>query len=176
MHWHMRGADKPQVARLSLLVFGVLLPVTLIVVCIVDVNTCPAPTAPKYVPTFPTPLPHVRLPTGSIRKVCPTPLDSERRTYLSGLCYNCHGRQGKGDDNQYLASIGRQPADHTDVRKMQQLTDWEFFLALRDGVKDERGWLTMPPWESVFSAAQMWDVIAYVRRLPLAEEVAPRHP
>jgi hypothetical protein len=87
-----------------------------------------------------------------------------------------------------MASIGHQPADHTDVRKMQKLTDWEFFLALKDGVKDERGWLTMPPWESVLSAAQMWDVIAYVRHLPLAEppsglpaappagEVAPRRP
>jgi mono/diheme cytochrome c family protein len=85
------------------------------------------------------------------------------------LCYNCHGRQGKGDNNEYMASIGHQPADHTDLHKMQKLTDWEFFVALRDGVKDKRGWLTMPPWESVLSAAEMWDVIAYVRRLPLAE-------
>jgi mono/diheme cytochrome c family protein len=97
-----------------------------------------------------------------------------RRSILNGeriyqrLCYNCHGRQGKGDNNDYMASIGHQPADHTDVHNMQKLTDWEFFLALKDGVKDERGWLTMPPWESVLSAADMWDVIAYVRRLPLA--------
>jgi hypothetical protein len=68
-----------------------------------------------------------------------------------------------------MASIGHQPADHTDIRKMQKLSDWAFFLALKEGVKDERGWLTMPPWQSVLSVTEMWDVIAYVRRLPLAE-------
>jgi len=51
---------------------------------------------------------------------------------------------------------------------MQKLSDWEFFLALKDGVKDKRGWLTMPPWESVLTPTEMWDVIAYVRRLSLA--------
>jgi mono/diheme cytochrome c family protein len=67
-----------------------------------------------------------------------------------------------------MASIGHKPADHTDLAKMQQLSNGEFFLALRDGVKDDRGWLTMPPWASVLTPTEMWDVIAYVRRLPLA--------
>ena len=161
---------NPTLARLSLLVFGVLLPVTFIVVRILTPVPAPPPPPPQVAPLPQHLLPQVPLPTGS---------DPEsvalRRSILNGeriyqrLCYNCHGRQGKGDNNAYMASIGHQPADHTDVRKMQQLTDWEFFLALRDGVKDKRGWLTMPPWESVLSAAQMWDVIAYVRRLPLAE-------
>jgi mono/diheme cytochrome c family protein len=84
------------------------------------------------------------------------------------LCYYCHGRQGKGDNNAYMESIGHKPADHTDLAKMQKLSDWEFFLALRDGVKDERGWFTMPPWASVLTPAEMWDVILYVRHLPSA--------
>lgn len=84
-----------------------------------------------------------------------------------GLCYHCHGRQGKGDRNEYMASMGHQPADHTDLHAMQQLSDEEFFRILRDGVKDKRGWLTMPPWASVLTATEMWDVIRYVRRLPL---------
>jgi mono/diheme cytochrome c family protein len=161
---------NPRLARLSLLVFGVLLPVTLIVIWSVTPAPAPPLPPPKVAPLPQHLLPQVPLPTGS---------DPEsavlRRSILNGeriyqrLCYNCHGRQGKGDNNEYMASIGHQPADHTDLRKMQQLNDWEFFVALRDGVKDERGWLTMPPWESVLSAAEMWDVIAYVRRLPLAE-------
>jgi mono/diheme cytochrome c family protein len=180
---------NPRLARLSLLVFGVLLPVTFIVVRMLTPAPAPPPPRPQVAPIPQHLLPQVPLPTGS---------DPEsvalRRSLLNGeriyqrLCYNCHGRQGKGDNNAYMASIGHQPADHTDVRKMQKLTDWEFFLALKDGVKDERGWLTMPPWESVLSAAQMWDVIAYVRHLPLAEppsglpaatpagEEAPRRP
>jgi mono/diheme cytochrome c family protein len=68
-----------------------------------------------------------------------------------------------------MESIGHKPADHTDLGAMQRLSDAEFFLALRDGVKDQRGWFTMPPWASVLTLTEMWDVIAYVRRLPLAE-------
>jgi mono/diheme cytochrome c family protein len=114
-------------------------------------------------------MPQVPLPTGSDPAAV-----ALRQSLLNGeriyqrLCYNCHGRQGKGDNNAYMESIGHPPADHTDLRKMQKLSDWDFFLALRDGVKDERGWLTMPPWESVMTASEMWDVIRYVRHLPLA--------
>jgi mono/diheme cytochrome c family protein len=112
-------------------------------------------------------LPQISLPTGD---------DPEsvalRRTIRQGeriyqqLCYNCHGRQGKGDRNPYMESVGHRPADHTDVQAMQKLSDWEFFLALRDGVTDKRGWFTMPPWQSVLTPEAMWAVIAYVRRLP----------
>jgi mono/diheme cytochrome c family protein len=161
---------NPRLARLNLLVFGLLLPVTLIIVWIMTPTPAPPPPRPQVALLPQHLLPQVPLPTGT---------DPEsvalRRAILHGeriyqrLCYNCHGRQGKGDNNAYMASIGHQPADHTDVRQMQQLSDGEFFLALKNGVKDERGWLTMPPWESVLSAAEMWDVIAYVRRLPLAE-------
>jgi mono/diheme cytochrome c family protein len=180
---------NPKLARLSLLVFGLLLPVTFIVVRLLTPAAVPPPPHPQVALIPQHLLPQVPLPTGAD----PASV-ALRRSILNGeriyqrLCYNCHGRQGKGDNNEYMASIGHQPADHTDVQKMQQLSDWEFFLALKDGVKDERGWLTMPPWESVLSAAQMWDVIAYVRRLPLAESpsgpaadavsgaVAPRRP
>lgn len=149
--------------------FGALLPVALVMLW----PTRPAPVPPSPPPRVaPIPqhlLPKVRLPTGN---------DSEsvalRRSIRNGeriyqrLCYNCHGRQGKGDANPYMESIGHKPVDHSDLAKMQKLSDWEFFLALRDGVKDKRGWLTMPPWESVLTSAEMWDVIAYVRRLPPA--------
>jgi len=71
-----------------------------------------------------------------------------------------------------MESIGHKPADHTDLTAMQRLSDTEFFLALRDGVRDKRGWFTMPPWASVLTPTEMWDVITYVRRLPLAESPA----
>jgi mono/diheme cytochrome c family protein len=167
-------------ARITLLVFGLLLPVALVVVWIAT----PAPELPPPRPQTP-PFPQNLLP-----KV-PLPPESDpasaalRRSILNGeriyqrLCYNCHGRQGKGENNPYMESIGHKPADHTDLASMQKLSDWEFFLALRDGVKDKRGWLTMPPWESVLTPAEMWDVIAYVRRLPLAkpqQQRSPLHP
>ena len=163
--------------RISFLVFGLLLPVVLVVVWVVTPTPEPLPPPPRVAPLPQHLLPQVPFPTGA---------DPEsialRRAILNGervyqrLCYNCHGRQGKGDNNDYMASIGHQPADHTDLAKMQQLSDREFFLALRDGVKDERGWLTMPPWESVLTPAEMWDVIAYVRRLPLATPPSSQPP
>jgi mono/diheme cytochrome c family protein len=155
---------------LSLAFFGPLVLVALVVVWH-DAPPPIPPTSPSQTATAPPPLlPKVALPSGS---------DSEsvalRRAIRNGeriyqrLCYHCHGRQGQGNNNAYMESVGHKPADHTDLAKMQKLNDWEFFLALRDGVKDERGWLTMPPWESVLTPAEMWDVITYVRRLPLAD-------
>lgn len=125
---------------------------------------------PQGVPTPPAALlPNVSLPSGSDPESVALrhAIRNGERIYQQ-LCYYCHGRQGKGDTNAYMESIGHKPADHTDLAKMQKLSDWEFFLALRDGVKDERGWFTMPPWASVLTPAEMWDVITYVRRLPSA--------
>ena len=154
-------------ARLITVLCGLLCALALVVWLVTPV---PQPTAPPV-----TPLPQLRLPQVPL----PTGADPEnvalRGAILNGeriyqrLCYNCHGRQGKGDNNEYMESIGHKPADHTDLTAMQRLSDAEFFLALRDGVKDKRGWFTMPPWTSVLTAAEMWDVITYVRRLPLAE-------
>ena len=163
------------IAFVTLLVFGLLFPATLVVVWIVTPPPPPPPPPPPRVAPIPQHLlPKVTLPTGSDPETV-----ALRRSILNGeriyqrLCYNCHGRQGKGDANPYMESVGHKPADHSDVAKMQKLSDWEFFLALRDGVKDKRGWLTMPPWESVLTPAEMWDVIAYVRRLPPATPPDP---
>jgi mono/diheme cytochrome c family protein len=155
--------------RLMLLTFGLLLPMTLIAVWIITPAPEPPVPRPQIAPLPQHLLPKVPLPTGNDAASV-----ALRGSILNGeriyqrLCYNCHGRQGKGDNNAYMDSIGHKPADHTDLAKMQQLTDRELFAAIRDGVKDERGWLTMPPWESLLTPADMWDVIVYVRRLPLA--------
>jgi mono/diheme cytochrome c family protein len=139
----------------------------------------PAPQAPtpQVISLPPLRIPQIPLPTGT---------DPEsvalRGALLNGariyqrLCSNCHGRQGKGDNNEYMESIGHKPADHTDVAAMQRLSDTELFLVLRDGVKDKRGWLTMPPWASVLTPTEMWDVITYVRHLPFAEIPASSKP
>lgn len=160
---------SPFLARLGLATVGLLLLLWLVVLW--------WPAAPSSGP--PIPPPSASLPQPSLPPV-PLPAGTDpdslalRRAILNGeriyqrLCHHCHGRYGKGDHNDYMASIGHKPADHTDLIQMQTLSDEAFFLALRDGVKDKRGWLTMPPWASILSTADMWDVIAYVRRLPLA--------
>ena len=159
----------PASARIILLLCGLLCVCALVVWLVAPTSqvTTLSSTLPS---TPPPPLPQIPLPAGT---------DPEsvalRGAILNGeriyqrLCYHCHGRQGKGDNNAYMESIGHKPADHTDLATMQRLSDTEFFLALRDGVRDKRGWLTMPPWASVLTPTEMWDVITYVRRLPLAE-------
>ena len=157
----------PASARLIIVLCGLLCALALVVWLVTPV---PQPAAPPVTALPQLRLPQVPLPTGAdpanvaLRGAI---LNGER--IYQRLCYNCHGRQGKGDNNEYMESIGHKPADHTDLAAMQRLSDAEFFLALRDGVKDKRGWFTMPPWTSVLTAAEMWDVITYVRRLPLAE-------
>ena len=159
----------PASARVITWLCGLLLALALVVWLVIPAPQ-PTPPTPQVTLLPQPPVPQVSLPTG---------VDPEsvalRGAILNGeriyqrLCYHCHGRQGKGDNNEYMESIGHKPADHTDLAAMQRLNDTEFFLALRDGVKDKRGWFTMPPWTSVLTAAEMWDVITYVRRLPLAE-------
>jgi mono/diheme cytochrome c family protein len=156
-------------AYTSVLIIGFLLPLIWLLAWLMTSTPAPSPFRPPAAAIPPLRLPHVPLPTGS------TPQDiALRRAIRNGervyqrLCYNCHGRQGKGDNNAYMESIGHKPADHTDLASMQELSDQAFFIALRDGVKDERGWLTMPPWSSVLSEQDMWDVITYVRHLPAA--------
>ena len=164
----------PASARIMLLLCGLLCVCALVVWLVTPAPQSTTPTSAG--PLTPQPrLPQIALPTGT---------DPEsvalRGAILNGeriyqrLCYHCHGRQGKGDNNAYMESIGHKPADHTDLATMQRLSDTEFFLALRDGVKDKRGWLTMPPWASVLTPTEMWDVIVYVRRLPFA--AAPPNP
>ena len=158
---------QPASARIIIFLCGLLGTFALVVWL---VTPAPQPTVPQ-VTSIPQPrLPQVSLPTGADPEsvVLRGAILTGERIYQR-LCYYCHGRQGKGDNNEYMESIGHKPADHTDLGAMQRLSDAEFFLALRDGVKDKRGWFTMPPWASVLTPAEMWDVITYVRRLPLAE-------
>lgn len=166
----------PASARVVTWCCGLLL---VLAVVVWRLTLAPQPTTlpPQVIPIPQPAIPQVALPTG---------LDPEsvalRGALLTGeriyqrLCYHCHGRQGKGDNNAYMESIGHKPADHTDLAAMQRLSDTEFFLALRDGVRDQRGWFTMPPWASVLTPTEMWDVLTYVRRLPLAESPASPTP
>lgn len=159
-------------ARLVVVVSALLLPTLVVIVWRTARLPPPVPARPMEVAL---PLPKIVLPSGSDPQSVALRRSIRRGEQIyQRLCYNCHGRLGKGDANPYMESIGHKPADHSDLAKMQKLSDWEFFVALRDGVKDERGWLTMPPWESVLTPAEMWAVIAYVRRLPGATASRPQ--
>ncbi len=143
------------------------------VFCLAALLVWLATPQPPSTPMPTPPLPPLRLPAVPLPPGVDPASVALRGALLNGariyqrLCFHCHGRQGKGDNNAYMESIGHKPADHTDLEAMQRLSDTDFLVALRDGVKDTRGWFTMPPWASVLTPTEMRDVITYVRHLPL---------
>ena len=169
---------SPKSARWLLLIFGLILPALLIIIWLTQPPSVePTRSRPKVATIPQYLLPKITLPMGSdpdsvaLRRA----LKNGERVYQQ-LCHHCHGRQGRGDQNVYMERQGHKPADHSDLHEMQKLSDQAFFRALRDGVKDDRGWFTMPPWESVLSERDMWDVIVYVRHLPRAVSPSDRAP
>jgi len=76
-------------------------------------------------------------------------------------CAKCHGETGKGD-----TKMGRKLSisDLTDSKVQAKFTDEEAMKAMKDGIKDKDGKVTMKPIENV-SEADMKALVAHVRAL-----------
>ncbi len=76
-------------------------------------------------------------------------------------CAKCHGETGKGD-----TKMGRKLSisDLTDAKVQAKFTDEEAMKAMKDGIKDKDGKVTMKPIENV-SEADMKALVAHVRAL-----------
>ena len=78
-------------------------------------------------------------------------------------CRGCHGEEGKGDGLTF------QPHVNNLTRKgyIENLPDSYLFLAITKGGAGIGKSNAMPSWESTLSKEQMFDIIAYIRSLPL---------
>lgn len=76
-------------------------------------------------------------------------------------CAKCHGDAGKGD-----TKMGKKLsiADLTDAATQAKFTDAEALKAMKEGIKDKDGKLSMKPIENV-SEPEMKDLVGYVRTL-----------
>jgi len=76
-------------------------------------------------------------------------------------CAKCHGEAGKGD-----TKMGRKLSisDLTDAKVQAKFTDEEALKAMKEGIKDKDGKVTMKPVENM-SEADMKALVAYVRGL-----------
>ena len=76
-------------------------------------------------------------------------------------CGKCHGASGKGD-----TKMGKKLsiADLTEAATQAKFTDEEALKAMKDGVKDKSGKVTMKPIEGL-SEADMKALVGYVRSL-----------
>lgn len=73
-------------------------------------------------------------------------------------CADCHGPKGAGD-GPAGKGLNPKPANFTDTKMMNQVTDGELFWKMSEG----RG--PMPSWKDRLSVTQRWQLVNYIRTL-----------
>jgi mono/diheme cytochrome c family protein len=94
-------------------------------------------------------------------------LQAARAIYLD-KCANCHGETGKGDGADAMM-YDPGPADFTDAKHMNSLTDGEIFYQISAGRKP------MPAFWKRLSEQQRWQLVLLVRSFsaPPSQRPAP---
>ena len=82
-------------------------------------------------------------------------LEAARGTYMDD-CAQCHGEHGKGDGPKALMH-SLAPADLTDTRHMNTVTDGEIFFQISEGRKP------MPSFKKRLTEDQRWGLVLLVR-------------
>jgi mono/diheme cytochrome c family protein len=85
---------------------------------------------------------------------------AEAREHFVEHCATCHGLDGRGD-----TPIGRNlypKAPNMTDAETQRLTDGELFYIISNGVR----FTGMPAWGSEDSPQSIWELVAFIRRLP----------
>jgi mono/diheme cytochrome c family protein len=88
--------------------------------------------------------------------VRPSPEGLAAAAHLYKLnCAGCHGVKGDGN-GPALAGLPRKPANFTDAKMMNDLTDGELFWKISTGRPP------MPTWQTL-SETQRWELVNYLR-------------
>lgn len=87
----------------------------------------------------------------------PMALQSAKTVYME-KCANCHGDTGKGDGRD-AARYDPTPADFTDAKRMNAVTDGELFYKISEGKKP------MPVFKTKLSEDQRWELVLLIRSL-----------
>lgn len=81
----------------------------------------------------------------------------------SRYCRGCHGEEGKGDGLVFMPHVD----NLTRKGYIEELPDSYLLLAITKGGPGIGKSTYMPSWEGTLTTQQMWDIIAYIRSLPL---------
>jgi mono/diheme cytochrome c family protein len=68
-------------------------------------------------------------------------------------------------DGPAAAALDPKPASLSDGMMMNDLSDTYIFWRITEGGVDEPFNSAMPPWETVFSEEQRWQLVNYIRSL-----------
>jgi mono/diheme cytochrome c family protein len=71
-------------------------------------------------------------------------------------CLDCHGEAGKGDGPEAMM-YDPSPADFTDAKRMNALTDGQLYFQITEGRKP------MPSFKNKLTAEQRWQLVILVR-------------
>ena len=71
-------------------------------------------------------------------------------------CAGCHGENGDGN-GPALVVLPRKPANFTDAKMMDEMTDGELFW------KMSTGRAPMPAWRDLLPVKQRWELVNYLR-------------
>ena len=80
-------------------------------------------------------------------------------------CMICHGKTGAGN-GPTSKTLTIKPANFTDAKMMDKMTDGEIFWKMSNG----RG--AMPAWEGQLSETERWELVDYIRTFSKKDEAA----
>jgi mono/diheme cytochrome c family protein len=86
----------------------------------------------------------------------PSTLKDAKVLYIAN-CAPCHGTKGKGD-GPAAAALNPKPADHTS-EAVRNETDGALFWKISEGHTP------MPTYKNIFTPAQRWELVNYIRTL-----------
>jgi mono/diheme cytochrome c family protein len=91
--------------------------------------------------------------------------DAERgKAVFAKHCALCHGALGDGK-SKMAESLNPKPVDFTDKALLDKRSDWELYLAARDGGPAIGLSKTMFGWRGLIPDREIRDAVAYVRSL-----------
>ena len=92
--------------------------------------------------------------------------DPERgKAVYAKSCAVCHGAAGDGK-GKVAETMNPRPTDFHDAQYMARRSDWELYLAVRDGGKAVGLSPKMFAWKGLIPDQSIRDSVAYIRTLP----------
>ena len=82
--------------------------------------------------------------------------------------------EGRGDGQYFSDELSARPADLTDQKLLDSLTDEHLTSVITKGSISVEKSPLCPPWGRVFSEAQVTELVSYVRTLPKLAAEAPK--